>query len=80
MVSNNIESPQFNSQAYFKQFIKDRSLIEIIEKNNALFTESKQLENDLQNVVYENYSKFIQASDTISSIKTKMTDLDGDLL
>lgn len=80
MASNNIESPQFNSQAYFKQFIKDRSLIEIIEKNNALFTESKQLENDLQNVVYENYSKFIQASDTISSIKTKMTDLDGDLL
>lgn len=31
-------------------------------------------------MVYENYSKFIQASDTISSIKHKMTDLDTDLL
>lgn len=43
----NIESSQFNSSAYFKQFIKDKSLIDIIEKNNALFTESKQIENDL---------------------------------
>ena len=76
----NIDSSQFNSSAYFKQFIKDKSLVEIIEKNNALFTESKQIENDLQTMVYENYSKFIQASDTISSIKHKMTDLDTDLL
>ncbi len=53
-------------QAYFKNFIRDRSLVDVIEKNNELFTESKVLDNDQQTLVYENYSKFMAASDTLS--------------
>ena len=53
--------------------------MEVIERNNQLFTESKALDNDLQTLVYENYSKFMSASDTLSEIHLQMSDLDCDL-
>ena len=34
----NIDSASFNCQAFFKNFVKERSLVEVIEKNNELFT------------------------------------------
>ena len=43
----NVESNAFNVEAYFHQFLKERSLVEIVEKNNQLFTESKNLDNEL---------------------------------
>ena len=42
----NIDGASFNCQAFFKNFVRDRSLVEVIEKNNQLFTESKILDND----------------------------------
>ena len=75
----NIDSPSFNCQAFFKSFVKDRSLVEVIEKNNELFTESKTLDNDQQTLVYQNYSKFMAASDTLSELHQQMSALDTDL-
>ena len=59
--------------------MKNRTLVEVIEKNNELFTESKTLDNDQQTLVYENYSKFMKASDTLSELHTQMSALDDDL-
>ena len=59
--------------------MRERSLVEVIEKNNELFTESKALDNDQQTLVYENYSKFMAASDTLSELHTQMSALDADL-
>ena len=33
----NLDSSSFNVNAFFKQFVKDRSLVQVIEKNNQLF-------------------------------------------
>ena len=35
--SSNIDSQNFNAKAYFKNFIKDKSIEEVISKNNELF-------------------------------------------
>lgn len=59
--------------------MRERSLVDVIEKNNELFTESKSLDNDQQTLVYENYSKFMAASDTLSQLHSQMSALDGDL-
>lgn len=32
----NIDSAQFNARAYFKNYIKDKSVEEVIRKNNEL--------------------------------------------
>ena len=37
------------------------------------------MDNDLQTLVYENYSKFMAASDTLAEIHTEMSALDDDL-
>lgn len=75
----NIDSAAFNCQVYLKEFVRDRTLVQVIEKNNELFTESKALDNDQQTLVYENYSKFMAASDTLSELHKQMSALDSDL-
>ena len=59
--------------------MREKTLVEVIEKNNELFTESKVLDNDQQTLVYENYSKFMAASDTLSELHAQMSALDTDL-
>ena len=34
----NLDSPAFNARAYFKNFIKDKSVDEVLKRNNELFT------------------------------------------
>jgi len=47
--------------------------------NNNLFSEINTLNNDLQTLVYENYNKFITATDIIKNIKTNMSEIDDEL-
>ena len=43
MSSHNINSGAFNARHYFKTFIKDKSVDEVVKHNNQLFS-GKQLE------------------------------------
>lgn len=45
------------------------SLNELLEKDNKLIHEIKTLDSDMQMLVYENYNKFISATDTIRQMK-----------
>jgi SMC interacting uncharacterized protein involved in chromosome segregation len=78
-MASNIDSAQFNSDAFFKHFIKDRSISEILEKNNETYTEIRTLDTELQTLVYENYSKFISATDVIKGIKSNFGEIDEEL-
>ena len=51
----------------------------MVQLNNDLYKETKELDSDLQNLVHENYSKFINASDSISGVRSSMDALDEDL-
>ena len=76
----NLDSPAFNARAYFKNFIKDKSVEEVLRRNNELFTgmlkrlivrmrvEIRTLDSELQTLVYENYNKFISATDVIKNV------------
>jgi len=52
------------------------SLEQLLAEHRVTAKEIKNLESDLQQLVYENYSKFISATDTIRAMKTKV---DGQL-
>ena len=41
---------------------------DLLGLQRALDEEIKQLDNDMQHLVYENHSKFITASDTIRNV------------
>jgi len=74
-----LDSPNFNADQYLNKLTKQMTLGELIMENNKLFKETKELDGDLQTLVYENYSKFIAASDSISGVRTSMDALDDDL-
>jgi len=38
MATNNIDSAAFNPKSYFKNYIKDKSIEEVIKKNNEIFS------------------------------------------
>ena len=38
MSSQNIDSEHFNAKAYFRNFVKDKSVDELLRKNNEVFS------------------------------------------
>jgi hypothetical protein len=52
---------------------------DLVQINNKLFAECKQLDNDLHTLVYDNYLTFIEAADTISQLHSELKGLDVDL-
>jgi hypothetical protein len=44
----------------------------IVQRSNELSSEIKELDSDMQMLVYENYNKFICATDTIQQMKLKV--------
>ena len=74
-----LDSDTFNAELYLKKLSKESTLGDLLQENNRIFKECKELDGDLQTLVYENYSKFIDASDSISGVKNSMNALDDDL-
>ena len=80
---NNIDSQSFNAKAYFKSFIKDKSVEEVLKKKSELqqginshllkSLEIRTLDSDLQTLVYENYNKFISATDVIKNVSASFS-------
>ena len=52
---------------------------ELIKMDNDINSEIRSLDSDLQTLVYENYNKFITATDIIKNIKNNMSELDIEL-
>lgn len=49
--------------------LKEQLLPELIKTNIKVITEAKQLDSDMQKLVYENYSRFMTASKTVRTLQ-----------
>ena len=47
---------------------QERSLTELMDKETEMVRHIKALDSDMQTLVYENYNKFISATDTIRKV------------
>lgn len=63
-----IDSEVFDSSQYLAQFIKNTHLVEIIKKDNSLVSDIREIDGNMQTLVYENYGQFISATDTIKLV------------
>ena len=61
------------------QVLKAKTLPELVQRSNELSTEIKELDSDMQMLVYENYNKFISATETIQDMKTKVDGMEGEM-
>ena len=68
----NIDSNAFAVDKYVGTLLQYKSLEELVQRGNAMVSEIKSLDSDMQMLVYENYNKFISATDTIRKMKQRV--------
>ena len=67
-ISEDLDAPNFSANAYVKKRIHTNSVHELLTTANDLSQSVRLLDSTMQTLVYENYSKFISATDAIRSI------------
>jgi hypothetical protein len=66
---NPLDDEKLNPKEYFNNFIKRRTLEELISEDNKLFAEIRTLEGEKHILVTQNYKKFVSATETINTVK-----------
>jgi len=67
-----IDSPAFNPEVYVTTLVRTAKIDTLLKQHGEMVKEIKALDSDMQMLVYENYNKFISATDTIRSMKSNV--------
>jgi hypothetical protein len=70
---SDLDSPNFNPETHTLSHIAHSSAHTLLQTNERLALDIRTLDSTMQTLVYENYSKFIDATDAIKSIGTNVT-------
>ena len=65
---NDLDSPSFDAQEHTKRHVYGSSVQNLLETEERLALQVRTLDSTMQTLVYENYSRFIDATDAIKSI------------
>ena len=74
-----IDQTDFDPEAAFIDMISSHTLEELLLLQNNLTFEIKSLDGNMQTLVYENYNKFISATDTIRSMKNHVESMEEEM-
>ncbi|KAL9983794.1 hypothetical protein ACROYT_G006024 [Oculina patagonica] len=64
-----INGAHFKPDAFLEKLFKEKSLTELMDKETDISKQIRSLDSEMQTLVYENYNKFISATDTIRKMK-----------
>ena len=76
---SSLESPLFDSGRYVQTMLNTQQAHELLDTDVALVHDIRGLDSDMQMLVYENYNKFIAATETIRRMKTNVEAMDDDM-
>ncbi|XP_012527560.1 vacuolar protein sorting-associated protein 51 homolog [Monomorium pharaonis] len=74
-----INGQHFNSDMYFQKLLKECTLKQIMDHEAEIIKNTQALHSDMQTLVYENYNKFISATDTIRKMKTDFKEMEDNM-
>ncbi|KAJ2551069.1 hypothetical protein EV175_003827 [Coemansia sp. RSA 1933] len=74
-----INTAQFDSKKYLKRLLTDESIDGLLRTDNQLVGEIRKIDGDMKTMVYENYSKFISATETIGRMKEDADYMDAEM-
>eukprot|EP01117_Protostelium_nocturnum_P010188 TRINITY_DN3643_c0_g1_i1.p1 TRINITY_DN3643_c0_g1~~TRINITY_DN3643_c0_g1_i1.p1 ORF type:complete len:814 (-),score=257.97 TRINITY_DN3643_c0_g1_i1:194-2635(-) len=74
-----IDGADFDATGHFHSLLKEKSLVELLHTDRQLSDEVKNLDSDMKNLVYENYNKFISATDTIRKMKSNVENMEEEM-
>ncbi|GAX23137.1 hypothetical protein FisN_33Lh028 [Fistulifera solaris] len=70
---NDLDAPTFDARQYTEQLIQTEPIQRLLEEEEQLALQVRTLDSTMQTMVYENYSRFIDATDAIRSIGVHVT-------
>ncbi|EPS72294.1 hypothetical protein M569_02464, partial [Genlisea aurea] len=71
-----INTLSFDADQYMNLLVQKENLEGLLHKHVEMAAEIKNLDTDLQMLVYENYNKFISATDTIRRMKNNIAGME----
>jgi hypothetical protein len=74
-----IDTPVFNAQQHTQDILRLFPLEKLMVEHRNMAREIKNLDSDMQQLVYENYNKFIAATDTIRGMQSSVDGMQGEL-
>ncbi|XP_004494421.1 vacuolar protein sorting-associated protein 51 homolog [Cicer arietinum] len=77
--SDDINSSSFEPDYYMNALAHKLNLEGLLHRHVEMVTEIKNLDTDLQMLVYENYNKFICATDSIKRMKSNILGMEGNM-
>ncbi|XP_055375834.1 vacuolar protein sorting-associated protein 51 homolog [Condylostylus longicornis] len=75
----NMDGTDFDSEKYLEKLLKECSLKEIMDTEALIVKDTQTLHSEMQTLVYENYNKFISATDTIRKMKNDFKKMEVDM-
>ncbi|KAB1210132.1 hypothetical protein CJ030_MR6G022744 [Morella rubra] len=76
---DDINSPSFDPDQYMDLLVQKSNLERLLQRHVELAAEMKNLDTDLQMLVYENYNKFISATDTIKRMNSNIVGMESNM-
>lgn len=67
--SFDIDSNQFQADEYIHRLKQEKNLEQLMDTEHDMVRQIRTLDSEMQTLVYENYNKFISATDTIRTMK-----------
>ncbi|XP_057307111.1 vacuolar protein sorting-associated protein 51 homolog [Hydractinia symbiolongicarpus] len=74
-----INQAHFQHDKYLDKLFKEKSLHELMDKESEIIKQIRSLDSDMQTLVYENYNKFIDATDTIKKMKNDFRKMEDEM-
>ncbi|XP_050237497.1 vacuolar protein sorting-associated protein 51 homolog [Mercurialis annua] len=74
-----INTAAFDAEQYMNLLLQKSNLEGLLHKHVEMAAEIKNLDTDLQMLVYENYNKFISATDTIKRMKNNIVGMETNM-
>jgi hypothetical protein len=77
---DNINSSEFDATGYVKELLNASRAEDLVGTDAKMSHEIRTLDSDMQMLVYENYSRFISATETIRRMKLNVEGMEDDML
>ncbi|KAG0366467.1 Vacuolar protein sorting-associated protein 51 [Gamsiella multidivaricata] len=74
-----LDSHAFEVDKYMHKMFVEKQLPGLVQADNELVADIRQLDGDMKTLVYENYSKFLSATDTINKMKSNVDNLESEM-
>lgn len=74
-----LDATSFDPDQYLNKLLKECTLKQIMDVEAVVVKETQTLHSDMQTLVYENYNKFITATDTIRQMKSDFNRMESEM-